>query len=87
MEINLSVVQDVITSNRKELISMSKQLDKANSLNRTLLSALSDSITRDDTISFEDRKEMRSLNTNIVEYLKSFNAESFNAEPVGKIDY
>tara|TARA_R110002096_G_scaffold363910_2_gene557013 strand:- start:14 stop:262 length:249 start_codon:yes stop_codon:yes gene_type:complete len=72
MEMNLNVVQDVITSNRKELISMSKQLDKAHSLNRTLLSALSDSITRDDTISYEDRKEMRDLNTNIVDYLKSF---------------
>lgn len=86
MKIDLNVVKDVVTSNRKKLISMSKQLDKANSLNRTLLSALSDSITRDDTISYEDRKEMRDLNTNIVEYLKSLQDGALNVEPVGKIE-
>tara|TARA_B110000858_G_scaffold70430_1_gene81835 strand:- start:73 stop:366 length:294 start_codon:yes stop_codon:yes gene_type:complete len=69
MEINLEQIKEALTSNRKQVLSLAKQLDKANSLNRTLLSALSDTISRDDVISYDDRKLMKNRAENMVKYL------------------
>ena len=91
MEMNLHQIQEALTSNRKQVISLAKQLDKANSLNRTLLSALSDTISRDDVISYDDRKLMRNTAENMVKYLDTvLDAKGLCAAddiPIGKIEY
>ena len=91
MEMNLHQIQEALTSNRKQVLSLAKQLDKANSLNRTLLSALSDSISRDDVISYDDRKLMKNREENMVKYLDTvLDAKGLCAAddiPIGKIEY
>lgn len=91
MEMNLHQIQEALTSNRKQVLSLAKQLDKANSLNRTLLSALSDSISRDDVISYDDRKLMKNREENMVKYLDTvLDAKGLCAAddiPIGNIEY
>ena len=91
MDMNLHQIQEAFTSNRKQVISLAKQLDKANSLNRTLLSALSDTISRDDVISYDDRKLMKNRAENMVKYLDTvLDAKGLCAAddiPIGKIEY
>ena len=91
MEMNLHQIHEALTSNRTQVISLAKQLDKANSLNRTLLSALSDTISRDDVISYDDRKLMKNRAENMVKYLDTvLDAKGLCAAddiPIGKIEY
>lgn len=91
MEMNLHQIQEALTSNRKQVLSLAKQLDKANSLNRTLLSALSDSISRDDVISYDDRKLIKNREENMVKYLDTvLDAKGLCAAddiPIGNIEY
>ena len=88
MEMNLEQVKEALTSNRKQVISLAKQLEKANSLNRTLLTALSDTISRDDVISYDDRKALKRKEENMIDYLNMVVPIPANANPipVGKVD-
>ncbi len=60
-------VKKVLKNREKAILSMAKKLDKVNSFNRTLLDALSTAIGRDEVLSFEERKAIRTETTELCE--------------------
>lgn len=52
-------VKKVLKNREKAILSMAKKLDNVNSLNRTLLSALSTAIGRDDVLSYDESKAIK----------------------------
>jgi hypothetical protein len=64
---NLERVKKVLKNREKAILSMAKKLDKANSLNRTLLDALSTAIGRDEVLNFEERKAIKEETVDVID--------------------
>ena len=73
---NLEKVEKVLKNREKAILSMAKKLDKANSLSRTLLDALSSSIGRDEVLSFDERKAIKAETVEVIDNMTFYvNAE------------
>jgi hypothetical protein len=69
MEINLNEVKEVLRSREDKCIKLATKLDKMNDLTRSLLSALSSSISREDAIGYKERNAMKEETKSLHNYL------------------
>ena len=69
MEINLNEVKEVLRSREDKCNKLASKLDKMNDLTRNLLSALSSSIGREDTIGYQERQVMKEETKSLHNYL------------------
>lgn len=65
----LERVKKVLKNREKAILSMSKKLDKVNSLNRTLLDALMTAIGRDEVLTFDERKAIKTETEDVINEL------------------
>ena len=87
-------VKKVLKQREVALLAIEKKLNKANSLNRTLLDALSASIGRDDVLSYDERKaikvETEDLCTSIDQEVATFIAtevKEIKEQPINDEDF
>jgi len=94
MEINLNEVKTVLRDREDKCNKLASKLDKMNDLTRNLLTALSSSIGREDTIGYKERQvmkeETKSLHNyldNIMEKERELLVAAGGVKVEGKIDY
>tara|TARA_R110001592_G_scaffold331732_1_gene614777 strand:- start:320 stop:598 length:279 start_codon:yes stop_codon:yes gene_type:complete len=92
MEINLNEVKEVLRSREDKCNKLASKLDKMNDLTRNLLSALSSSIGREDTIGYKEKQVIKEETKSLHNYLDTLeNIElglaTGGVKVEGKIDY
>mgnify|MGYP001083868696 CR=1 FL=1 len=94
MEINLNEVKEVLRSREDKCNKLASKLDKMNDLTRNLLSALSSSIGREDTIGYQERQVMKEETKSLHNYLdnimdreRELLVANGGVKVEGKIDY
>jgi len=85
-------VKKVLKDREVAILSMEKKLNRANSLSKTLLSALERSIGSSDLLSYDERRAIKTETDNLCQLIDQeialIDAEIINStlEPIGKIN-